>query len=392
MNPKLVSISSTSHNKMWKPVDVTPKMGVAQAEEGFIFSTAADDENPQVVFEFSNDYLTRSKTVLIRNRIGGGRSVAERVIGLVVEASIDSIDWRPLNAVLTEAFIYGGESLKIALKGRERFLRFSRSGGRSHFHLGAIEAPIEDWPDYALEMEFKAFVRIFGRASNSQRLQDVFALFVNGFGPNYFVEFGVADGTTLSNTLLLEVVGWHGVCGEALDSFFTEAAKRRHCTLVNHALAAKTGENLEFRVSGLLSSLSKTASKDIHSEERERAACVSVVTKRLDEILDDAGAPSTIGFLSLDIEGAELEVLSSFSFSKYKFCCAVIEHNHSPDELAIDQIMISNGYVRVLKAFSGHDAFYIHNSHSRFPWTESGLKYLRPHPTGQQLVDGFGFQ
>lgn len=387
MNPKLVSISSTSHKKMWREIDVTPKIGGLQTNSGFIFSTAKTDAHPSAVLEFPADYLAKSRRVCIRNRVDGGRSVAARIIGLVVEASENQSSWRSLPVQLTEDFIYGGDRFTISMGPKEKFLKFSLPNAQTHFHIGSIEAPIEDFPDYVIEMEFKAFAKVFGRMSNSQRLQDIFALFVNGFQHNYFLEFGAADGVSLSNTLLLEVVGWDGVCGEALSSFFDQAKQKRRCKVVNHALAGKSGEILEFKVSGLLSSLSKTASKDLHSTERNLAESVFVTTKRLDEILLDNRAPSTIGFLSLDIEGAELEVLSSFPFDRYRFNCAAIEHNHSNDEAKIDHIMKNNDYERVLGQISGHDAFYIHKSHQRYSWMDSGLRYIRPHQTGQQIID-----
>ena len=39
----------------------------------------------------------------------------------------------------------------------------------------------------------------------------------------------------------------------------------------------------------------------------------------LQEILKKAKAPKIIDYLSLDVEGAELEVLKNFPFKKYKF-------------------------------------------------------------------------
>ena len=39
--------------------------------------------------------------------------------------------------------------------------------------------------------------------------------------------------------------------------------------------------------------------------------------KPLSRILDEAGSPKSIDFLSLDVEGAELEVLKGIDFDKY---------------------------------------------------------------------------
>ena len=49
------------------------------------------------------------------------------------------------------------------------------------------------------------------------------------------------------------------------------------------------------------------------------------VAKTLNEILIEADAPNEIDFLSLDVEGAELAVLSGIDFKKYKFKYMLIE-------------------------------------------------------------------
>ena len=45
----------------------------------------------------------------------------------------------------------------------------------------------------------------------------------------------------------------------------------------------------------------------------------------LGDILDHANAPKTIDYLSLDIEGAEYDALSTFDFGKYTFLSMSIE-------------------------------------------------------------------
>ena len=49
------------------------------------------------------------------------------------------------------------------------------------------------------------------------------------------------------------------------------------------------------------------------------------IAATLTELLDKANAPSIIDFLSLDVEGAEFDVLNGIDFSKYKFKYIIIE-------------------------------------------------------------------
>ena len=68
----------------------------------------------------------------------------------------------------------------------------------------------------------------------------------------------------------------------------------------------------------------------------------------LGEILERANAPSFIHFLSLDIEGAELEALSGMPFDKYRFGAMAIEHNdEEPKRTDILKFLEENGYGRV---------------------------------------------
>ena len=79
-------------------------------------------------------------------------------------------------------------------------------------------------------------------------------------------------------------------------------------------------------------------------------------TKTLLSILDDCGAPKIIDFFSLDVEGAETNILKNFPFEKYKFLSLTIER---PTE-EINKILFSNSYLFVRN--NKVDGFYIHTS------------------------------
>jgi len=52
-----------------------------------------------------------------------------------------------------------------------------------------------------------------------------------------------------------------------------------------------------------------------------------VKTISLEDLLGKYDAPSVIDYLSIDIEGSEFEILSSFNFEKYKFKIITGENN-----------------------------------------------------------------
>lgn len=84
-------------------------------------------------------------------------------------------------------------------------------------------------------------------------------------------------------------------------------------------------------------------------------------TRTLSEILDEQNAPSFIEYLSMDIEGCEYDVLSTFPFHRYTFGCISLEHNsEEPKRSLIREILLNNGYQFAKQV--AHDDWYIHNT------------------------------
>ena len=68
----------------------------------------------------------------------------------------------------------------------------------------------------------------------------------------------------------------------------------------------------------------------------------------LDDILARAAAPQFIHFMSLDVEGAELEALRAFPFDRYRVGAWTIEHNREePKRSQIVALLAQHGYLRV---------------------------------------------
>ncbi len=76
-----------------------------------------------------------------------------------------------------------------------------------------------------------------------------------------------------------------------------------------------------------------------------------VETISLNDLLNSHNAPRNIGYLSIDTEGNEYEILRSFNFSNYKFGFINIEHNYSADRSKVYKLLTSNGYSRIVEDF-----------------------------------------
>jgi FkbM family methyltransferase len=195
----------------------------------------------------------------------------------------------------------------------------------------------------------------------SQIGQDLFVLeFFKNLADGYFVEIGASDGITLSNTYLLEKnYNWKGVCIEPGVDEFVNLQKNRKCHCVSKAVYSKSGLKMDFvkKANGLLSGL-----KEHYDFETWKSAptekVYTVETETLTDILDRLGAPKYIQYMSLDTEGAEVEILKGIDFSKYTFGLLNVEHNYnSVQRNQQKEILEANGY-RLLKQNQFDDYYY----------------------------------
>jgi Methyltransferase FkbM domain len=181
---------------------------------------------------------------------------------------------------------------------------------------------------------------------NSQMDQDrwivqrVFPSVKNG----YFVDIGSADGVLASNTKVLEDLGWSGIC---IDPF-PKNMRSRTCAVFKEVVDSKAGRKVPFRAAGIWGGIEQYLDKWKELDVVKQAEVVEFTTTTLDDILARAKAPDFIHYISLDIEGAELEALKAFPFSKYKVGAFTIEHNfEEPKRSQIKDLLESKGYRRV---------------------------------------------
>jgi FkbM family methyltransferase len=163
-----------------------------------------------------------------------------------------------------------------------------------------------------------------------------------GVSNGYFVDIGSGHGTIGSNSRTLETRGWSGVC---IDPFPVHM-EGRTCKMFEEVVFSKPGLLMAFRTAGGLGGVADTLAE--WNETAARAPTVNVKTVTLDDLLARAGAPPFIHFVSLDIEGAELEALRAFPFDRYRVGAWTIEHNREePKRSRIVALLTQHGYRRV---------------------------------------------
>lgn len=242
---------------------------------------------------------------------------------------------------------------RIARTPRLAYATFAMIGFHDHWRANASE-----------ELRFLALCGSMRHLAHGQILQDLWVLYELDFKPSgYFVEFGAYDGTSHSNTKLLEErFGWTGLLAEPNPDMAEALREHRTAVVDSRCVWDTTGDQVELLLTGdaELSTVVDHAKRDLHTDARHATAVrtVSVPTVSLDDLLDDHSTPADIDFLSVDTEGTELRILRAFDFSRHRPRLVAVEHNGRGEERDLDTLMSARGYERRFRSMSDWDGWY----------------------------------
>ena len=211
--------------------------------------------------------------------------------------------------------------------------------------------------------QFAAFAMPLASRSQSQLFQDLWALWMSGQKRGgFFVEFGAADGVRLSNTYLLEKEwGWRGILAEPNPRFAASLAKHRRCAVSGKCVYARSGETVELLIAqeGELSRIAGLDPEDAAEGGRRVDDVAQVQTISLNDLLTEFKAPRRIDFMSIDTEGAELQILQAFDFDRWDIGAIAVEHNYRPDRAEIGALLTAQGFRNVWPTMSRFDDWYV---------------------------------
>lgn len=167
-----------------------------------------------------------------------------------------------------------------------------------------------------------------------------------------FLDIGAHDGKTLSNTFFFEkTLNWQGLCIEPHPKVFNALKENRSCILVE-GCAWKEDTTKTFRMiegysemlSGLVDSYHPDHITRINAEVSSMNQTLSDIEVKcydISKLLLDNNLTS-IDFLSIDIEGGELEVLKCIDYTKVEIGIILVENNYKDQELRT--FLDSKGY------------------------------------------------
>jgi FkbM family methyltransferase len=169
----------------------------------------------------------------------------------------------------------------------------------------------------------------------------------------FFVEVGANEPQRGSQSWQFEQAGWNGVLVEPQPDLAAELRRLRRAHVVAAACSspANAGAAMTLHVSGPHSSLKpKLAVTGVVAKNT-----IDVPIRTLDDILEEAKAPVPIDFVSIDVEGHEVEVLSGFDLMRWRPRLVLIEDHVTT--LATHRCLTRAGY-RLIRR-TGLNGWYV---------------------------------
>jgi FkbM family methyltransferase len=198
-------------------------------------------------------------------------------------------------------------------------------------------------------------------ALKGAHLQDLWVLSMSGHRVGFFVEFGAYDGMASSNTFILEKkYGWKGIIAEPAVGMKSQIIANRDCKLDFRAVWDKSNEIIKFH-EDLTEGYLSVASEDSQITTNNFNLSYSVQTVTLLDLLRDHNAPKIINYISVDIEGSELRVITNFFENNtfYDVKLWTVEHNYRKDAGRLLELFAINGYQVVHSQLSLRDYWFM---------------------------------
>ena len=191
-----------------------------------------------------------------------------------------------------------------------------------------------------------------------------------GYKNGVFMDIGAHDGKSINNTLYFEEsINWTGVNVEPIKKVYNDlVVNRPNCININCAVCNNDGIS-EFicnkgyteMISGIKDTFDPRHMQRLQRENRRYGSTTEIIeveTKKLETICDSHKI-SHINYLSIDVEGAEFEVIKSINFDKIYIDVIAFENNYNNASIPIIKYLEERNYVVIHKSL---DIFMIHKN------------------------------
>ena len=200
---------------------------------------------------------------------------------------------------------------------------------------------------------------MFYSQDNQDRYLEFFVF--KGFKNGVYVDVGANDGVSLNNTLYFEKNNnWTGINIEPIKTVFDKLVINRPNNInLNYAVCNYNGET-EFvcntghteMISGIKDTFDIRHWQRLENENRQMGSITEIInvnTKKLETICDENNI-THIHYLSIDVEGAEFEVIKSINFDKVFIDVIGFENNYDDVSIPIVQFLENKNFVIIHKS------------------------------------------
>jgi FkbM family methyltransferase len=156
-----------------------------------------------------------------------------------------------------------------------------------------------------------------------------------------YLDIGSHHPEYLSNTAFFYKNGSHGVCIEPDPHLFSEVKKKRPNDIcLNAGIGLGDKREADFYIMSIptLNTFSKEEAENMQSQwGRKIVEVIKAPLLNVNEVIEKYLSPYP-NFISLDVEGLDLEILKTFDFKKYRpqvFCVETITYTENGTEQKI---------------------------------------------------------
>jgi FkbM family methyltransferase len=207
---------------------------------------------------------------------------------------------------------------------------------------------------------------------NSQEKQDEYleTNIFKGYKNGFYMDVGAHDGVSINNTLYFEKYNnWTGINVEPIKSVYDNLVINRPNNININCAVCNNDGNAEFicnvgyteMISGLKDNFDDRHYQRLNYENElmgSKTNLININTKKIESICDEHNIKH-INYLSIDVEGAEFEVIKSINFDKVFIDVIGFENNYDDVSIPIVNYLETKHYIVFNKSI---DIFMIHKN------------------------------
>jgi len=222
---------------------------------------------------------------------------------------------------------------------------------------------------------------MFKSQDNQDKFLETFVF--KGHKNGFYVDVGAHDGVSFNNTYYFEKQNnWNGINVEPIKTVFDKLVSNRpNNNNINCAVCNNDGET-EFvcntgyteMISGIKDTFDLRHWKRLDYENETMNGSTEIIrvnTKKLETIFNENNV-THVNYLSIDVEGAEFEVIKSINFDKVFIDVIGFENNYNDVSIPIVEYLQKRNFIVINKSL---DIFMINKNSTFYKNKNNGLVF-----------------